>query len=109
MMEGRAWTANRFARPARAKRVIGFEPRRSGPDRHQQELAKQWGGGRGMAQAATGVTRNARLVVQTAQAQRASLLASATAALLCPRCPSSARLHAWSRVRVGVRFACQRT
>jgi hypothetical protein len=82
MMEVRAWRANRFARPERAKRVVGFEPRRSGPDRHQDELAKQGDGGWSIAQAATGAARKGWLVVQTAQAQRASLLASATAALL---------------------------
>lgn len=79
MMERRAWRANRFERPPWAKRVIGFEPRRSGPDRHQRELVTQSWGGRSIPQAAA---RNAPLVVQTAQAQRASLLASATAALL---------------------------
>jgi hypothetical protein len=82
MMGRRAWRANRFARPQGAKRVIGYEPRRSGPDRHQRELAKQSCGGKIMAQAATGALRNARLVVQTAHAQRASLFASAMAALL---------------------------
>src|SRR5438552_1717838 len=75
-------------------RVIGFATRRPEPDRHHCVVWKQVRGGRriGHTAGARGgavLSRKGVPVVQTAHAMRASLLASATAALLWPRRRSS--------------------
>ena len=63
--------------------VIGLPPRRSGPIRHQLRFSKQhWRVVFSRGVQAAGISWNLSPLVQTAQTSRASLLASATAALL---------------------------
>lgn len=84
MMESRPWGANRYERPRRASRVIGFTTRWVEPDRHQlvRRSSLQVGDQDTARGCGEGEARNSAPLLHTDHAMRASLFARATDPLL---------------------------